>query len=113
MIVPAHELWTGDMVVLHEKLVTKFQHEGDIIHVTLADVVPSHGQPPIEVKNEEVVDYHRAELVTVMRDQPLFNGMHMTQIDTRGMLRGRAHPALEKQYREAGKLHPEYERGAT
>ena len=113
MNVKAKELWTGDVVLLHGKVVTKFQWvaDGDVLKVTLADIELVRGDPPVEVHNEKVVSYRPHEEVQVVRGRPLANGMHMTQIDADGMLRGHAHPALEQKFRLEGKLAPDYQHG--
>jgi hypothetical protein len=113
MNVPARDLWTGDLLVLRGKTVTKLQPvaEGGLIRVTTADVVVVSGDPPLEINNETEVVFSANEAVTIMRDHPLANGMHMTQLDLAGMCHGRAHPALEQRFRREGKLAKDYTRG--
>lgn len=110
MQVRARELWTGDVVLLQGKIVTKMQRiaEGDLIKITMADIVPARGDPPIEVVNEKEISYRPAEYVTVMRGTPLFNGMHMTQLDIDGNCHGHAHPQLERKLRNEGRIAPDY-----
>jgi hypothetical protein len=108
-VVKAEDIWTGDMVVLHEQVVTKLcVLPSGQIEVSMADIVPDHGDPPMKVINEKAVPYHAKELITIMRGQPLFNGMHMTQFDVRGLCHGGAHPALRQRLAREGRLAQEY-----
>jgi hypothetical protein len=110
-VVPASELWTGDMVLLHEQHVTKLcVLPSGQVEVTMADIVPDRGDPPFKIVNEKTVPYHQKELVTILRDAPLFNGMHITQLDVRGYCHGRAHAALEQRFNQEGKLAEDYHR---
>lgn len=110
MIVKARDLWTSDIVLLHGKIVTKLQRaaEGQLVKVTMADIVPARGDPPIEVQHEKEISYRPHEEVTVMRGAPLFNGMHMTQLDIEGNCHGHAHPALERKLRLQGRVAADY-----
>ena len=99
--------------MLRGKTVTKLQPRSlraDLIRVTCGDVIVVKSDYPLEIQNETEVVFSANEGVTIMRDHPLANGMHMTQLDAAGILHGRAHPALEERYRKEGKLAPDYTR---
>lgn len=103
----AADIWTGDVLLPGDKIVTRLERSGDRLQmtVTVADIVPSNGvNIPIEVINELDVTMSIHEHISVIRGRPLVNGMHMTQFDVDGMCYGGAHPELEAKLRREGKM---------
>lgn len=97
----AADVWTGDILLPGDKIVTQLSRKDDgNMVITVADVKPNQDVGiPLVVEDDLDVTCHENEQLSVIRGRPLVNGMHMTQIDVRGICHGYAHPALEQKLR--------------
>lgn len=104
--VRATDVWTGDVLLPGDKIVTGINRRGEMgICITVADVVARENPSlPLEIINDLDVTCSVHEQLSVIRGRPLVNGMHMTQFDVDGKCHGGAHPKLEQRLRAEGRM---------